>query len=63
MTFLSIVESLGVIVTWDGNTVSYDTSKLSIAHINRDKIKKIRVGIFLFPALLARLGALEIPFP
>lgn len=63
MTFLSIIESLWVVVTWEGNTVHYDTSKLSIAHINRDKIKKIRVGIFLFPALLSRLWALEIPFP
>lgn len=63
MTFLSIIESLWVEVAWEGNTVSYNTTKLSITHINRDKIKKIRVGIFLFPALLARLGALEIPFP
>ena len=63
MTFLSIVESLWVEVIWEGNTVTYNTTKLSIAHINRDKIKKIRVGIFLFPALLARLWALEIPFP
>ncbi|MBP9812167.1 UDP-N-acetylglucosamine 1-carboxyvinyltransferase [Candidatus Gracilibacteria bacterium] len=63
LTFLSIVESLGVGVQWEGNTVTYDTSKLSITHIDRDKIKKIRVGIFLFPALLDRLGALEIPFP
>ncbi len=63
LTFLSIVESLGVIVTWNGNTVTYDTTHLSIDHIDRDKVKKIRVGIFLFPALLERLGALEIPFP
>jgi UDP-N-acetylglucosamine 1-carboxyvinyltransferase len=63
LTFLSIVESLWIEVHWDWNTVSYNTSKLSIAHIDRDKIKKIRVWIFLFPALLDRLGALEIPFP
>lgn len=40
-----------------------DNSRLSIEHLNRDKIRKIRVGIFLFPALLARFGALEIPYP
>lgn len=63
LTFLSIVESLWVWVQWEWNTVTYDTTKLSITHIDRDKIKKIRVWIFLFPALLDRLGALEIPFP
>ena len=31
--------------------------------LDREKIKKIRVGIFLFPALLARFGGLEIPYP
>jgi UDP-N-acetylglucosamine 1-carboxyvinyltransferase len=36
---------------------------MSIEHLDREKIKKIRVGIFLFPALLARFGALEIPYP
>lgn len=40
-----------------------DNSHLSIDHLDREKIKKIRVGIFLFPALLARFGALEIPYP
>lgn len=40
-----------------------DSSNLSIEHLDRDKIRKIRVGIFLFPALLARFGALEIPYP
>lgn len=40
-----------------------DNSKLSIDHLDRDKIRKIRVGIFLFPALLSRFGALEIPYP
>ncbi len=32
-------------------------------NLNRDLIKKIRVGIFLFPALLKRFGALSIPYP
>lgn len=63
LTFLSIIESLWVEVTWEGNTVTYNTRKISIAHIDTDKIKKIRVGIFLFPALLAKFWALEIPFP
>ena len=40
-----------------------DNSHLSVEHLDREKIKKIRVGIFLFPALLKRFGALEIPYP
>ena len=63
LTFLSIVESLGVIVTWDGSSVTYDTTHMTVARIDREKVKKIRVGILLFPALLARFGALEIPYP
>lgn len=63
LTFISIIESLGVKVTWNGNTVSYDTTGLSVDMIDREKVKKIRVGIFLFPALLDKLWALEIPFP
>ncbi len=63
LTFLSIIESLWVTVTWDGNTLFLDNSKMSIEHMDREKIKKIRVGILLFPALLARFGALEIPYP
>ncbi len=63
LTFLSIIESLGVKISWEGNTVRMDSSKMSIEHLDRDKIRKIRVGIFLFPALLARFGWLEIPYP
>lgn len=63
LTFLSIVESLGVEVHWEWNTVHYNTTWMSIAHIDTEKVKKIRVGIFLFPALLHRFGALEIPYP
>jgi UDP-N-acetylglucosamine 1-carboxyvinyltransferase len=63
LTFLSIIESLGSQITWEGSTITMDNSHLSIDHLDREKIKKIRVGIFLFPALLARFGALEIPYP
>ena len=32
-------------------------------NLNTELVKKIRVGIFLFPALLKRFRTLEIPFP
>ena len=64
LTFLSIIESLGVKVDFSSDgTLALDTTKLSIHNLDREKIKKIRVGIFLFPALLKRLGGLEIPYP
>ncbi len=62
-TFLSIIESLGVKVSFRGNTLKLDTKNLSLANIDHDLIKKIRVGIFLFPALLRRFGNLAIPYP
>lgn len=40
-----------------------NNTDLSMKNLDRDKIRKIRVGIFLFPALLSRFGALEIPYP
>jgi UDP-N-acetylglucosamine 1-carboxyvinyltransferase len=64
LTFLSIIESLGVIVTLnEKGTLTLDTSHMSIRELDREKIKKIRVGIFLFPSLLRRFGWLEIPYP
>jgi UDP-N-acetylglucosamine 1-carboxyvinyltransferase len=32
-------------------------------NLDTDLVRKIRVGIFLFPALLKRFGSLEIPYP
>ena len=64
LTFLSIIESLGVHTTFEENgTLTLDTTKMNVHTLDRDKIKKIRVGIFLFPALLKRFGGLEIPYP
>jgi UDP-N-acetylglucosamine 1-carboxyvinyltransferase len=63
LTFLAIIESLNVKVSWEWSTIHLDSTKMSIHGLDRDKIKKIRVGIFLFPALLARFGWLEIPYP
>lgn len=62
-TFLEIIKSLGVDVKFEKNTLTFDTTKMSMENLNRDLIKKIRVGIFLFPALLKRFGALSIPYP
>ncbi|MBC7498146.1 UDP-N-acetylglucosamine 1-carboxyvinyltransferase [Candidatus Gracilibacteria bacterium] len=63
LTFLEIIKSLGVVVTFVGSTLTLDTRAMSMEHLNTDLVKKIRVGIFLFPALLKRFRTLEIPYP
>jgi UDP-N-acetylglucosamine 1-carboxyvinyltransferase len=40
-----------------------DSTNMSMDNLNTELVKKIRVGIFLFPALLKRFRTLEIPFP
>lgn len=62
-TFLSIIESLGVVVWFEGNTVTLDTTHMSLENLDTDAIKKIRVWVFLFPAILKRFRSLSIPFP
>lgn len=62
-TFLAIIESLWVKVEFTENTLTLDTRGASLDHLDHALIKKIRVGIFLFPALLKRFGNLAIPYP
>ena len=38
-------------------------SDASDTHIDRERMKKIRIAILLLPALLARFGQAEFPFP
>jgi UDP-N-acetylglucosamine 1-carboxyvinyltransferase len=63
LTFLDIIRSLDVVVMFEWNTLILDTSHMSLEHLNIDLVKKIRVGIFLFPALLKKFRSLEIPYP
>lgn len=62
-TFLAIIESLGVTVQFEGNTLKMNTKNMSLDNLDRILIKKIRVGIFLIPVLLERFGNIEIPYP
>ena len=62
-TFLEIIRSIGVEIHFEKNTLKMNTKNMSLENLNRNLVKKIRVGIFLFPALLKRFGNLEIPYP
>ncbi len=48
-TLLSIMESLGVQVTFEKNTLTLDTTNLSLDNLAIDLVRKIRVGILLLP--------------
>jgi UDP-N-acetylglucosamine 1-carboxyvinyltransferase len=63
MTFLDIIRSLNVVVVFEWNTLTLDTTHIRMDNLDTDLVRKIRVGIFLFPALLKRFGSLEIPYP
>ena len=62
-TFLSIIESLWVKVSFEWNTLEMDTTLMSMTHFEEEKIKKIRVGILLIPVLLDRFWEIDLPFP
>lgn len=62
-TFLEIIRSIGVEIHFEKNTLKMNTTNMSLENLNRDLVKKIRVGIFLFPALLKKFWNLEIPYP
>ncbi|MDD2516380.1 MAG: UDP-N-acetylglucosamine 1-carboxyvinyltransferase [Candidatus Gracilibacteria bacterium] len=62
-TFLTLIESLGVKYSFDGNILKMDNSHIIAKNLDIGLIKKIRVGIFLLGALLPRFKELNIPYP
>jgi len=50
-------------IRFEGSTLKMSTTSLTLENLDHELIKKIRVGIFLFPALLKRFGKLEMPYP
>ncbi len=62
-TFLQIVESLGVAVSFENGVLKTDTSAMSDSGMRQDLVKKIRASILLVPAMLERFGSVEIPYP
>jgi UDP-N-acetylglucosamine 1-carboxyvinyltransferase len=62
-TFLDILEGIGVIYSWEGTTLNFDSSNINNENLNFEKIKKIRSSIFLLSPLLHFFGNIKIPFP
>lgn len=63
LTFLDIIESLGVKVDFQGNTLKMDSSEMNLDKFNKELINKIRVWIFLLPPILQKFWEINIPFP
>ncbi|MDD3646144.1 MAG: UDP-N-acetylglucosamine 1-carboxyvinyltransferase [Candidatus Gracilibacteria bacterium] len=61
--FLEIIQELGASYSFEGNTLTLDTSHLDVDNLNLEKIKKIRASILLLSPLLFFFGNISIPFP
>ncbi|ATU05455.1 UDP-N-acetylglucosamine 1-carboxyvinyltransferase [Candidatus Gracilibacteria bacterium HOT-871] len=62
-TFLDILENIGVVYSWEENTLFLDATNLNNDNLNFEKIKKIRSSIFLLSPLLYFFKSINIPFP
>lgn len=60
---LSILEFLGAKTTFEGNTVSIDTSGVESKTIPSEYVSKLRASIVLLGPLLARFGVVEMAYP
>jgi len=63
MTFLEIMEDVGVKYHFEWNTLHFDASNLKKDNLNIEKLKKIRASIFLLAPLLHFFGNISMPLP
>lgn len=60
---LKIFNSMGVITSFEGDTVTIDAKDLQVGQVDESLINKMRASFLLFGPCLARLGELDISFP
>lgn len=63
MTFLEIMEDVGVKYNFEWNTLHFDASNLKKDNLNIEKLKKIRASIFLLAPLLHFFWSISMPLP
>lgn len=63
MTFLEIMQDVGVKYNFEWNTLYFDASNLKKDNLNIEKLKKIRASIFLLAPLLHFFWNISIPLP
>lgn len=62
-TLIKLIEGLGVTVTYEGDTVTVDTSTLSNQFAPYELVKTMRASILVLGPLLARYGTAKVSLP
>ncbi len=62
-TFLEILAWIWVKYSWEGDSLIFDSSRITNENLHFEKIKKIRSSIFLLSPLLHFFWNIKIPFP
>lgn len=62
-TMLAIARSAGVEATFEGSTLSMDTSSMRSGGIDTELVKKMRASILLVPGFLRAFQSVELPYP
>lgn len=62
-TLIKLIEGLGVTVTYEGDTVTVDTSTLSNHFAPYELVKTMRASILVLGPLLARYGTAKVSLP
>ncbi|RYF31014.1 MAG: UDP-N-acetylglucosamine 1-carboxyvinyltransferase, partial [Comamonadaceae bacterium] len=62
-TLIKLIEGLGVTVTYEGDTVTVDTSTLNNQFAPYELVKTMRASILVLGPLLARYGTAKVSLP
>lgn len=60
---IKILEELGCITTWEGNTLIVDSSQANSTHVPEDSVRKMRSSILYLGAILGRFHEVTIAYP
>lgn len=60
---IKILEELGCITVWEGNTLIVDSSKANSTHVPEDSVRKMRSSILYLGAILGRFHEVTIAYP
>lgn len=60
---INVLEALGSIIRWDGNTLFVDTAPIHTTVVSEDSVRKMRSSILFLGALLGRFREVMIAYP
>ena len=62
-TFAKVLETLGAVITFQGDECTIDTTNLTSVEAPYDLVKTMRASIYVLGPLLARMGAAKVSLP